>query len=260
MNSYYVTPKLQGGLGNFLFQIATAFSISKRDNKNFVVNTDDINVIHNPIDFYIENIFRKIPFVKKFVDYKSHNPYQPIVFDEIPNTKSNIKLNGYYQNEKYFLNIRKEILDLFEIDEATIKYINQKYPTVGKNTCSIHVRRGNYLKSNGFHPVQDTNYFNKAISNFDKNTTFFIFSDDINWCKENLNHLKNKIFVQDNLDYQDLYLMSFCENHIISNSSFSWWGAWMNINENKKVYYPLNWFGDKRLDSKEIKCNDWVGL
>jgi hypothetical protein len=75
------------------------------------------------------------------------------------------------------------------------------------------------------------------------NVIYIVFSDDIDWCKKNLPFLDEKIFIEGNDDFFDLYLMSKCQNNIIANSSFSWWGAWLNKSENKKVMSPKNWFG-----------------
>jgi hypothetical protein len=92
-----------------------------------------------------------------------------------------------------------------------------------------------------------------------KRTLFLIFSDDIEWCKSNLDFIKNKIFISGNLDYQDLYLMSMCNHNIISNSSFSWWGAWLNNHKNKKVIYPSRWFNFS-ADTSEIGGENWIKI
>jgi hypothetical protein len=91
---------------------------------------------------------------------------------------------------------------------------------------------------------------------------YIIFSDDISWCKENLSFLNNKIFIEGNTDFQDLYLMSKCKNNIIANSSFSWWGAWLNTNKDKIVIAPKKWFGisNSHLDTSDLYCNNWVTI
>jgi hypothetical protein len=110
-----------------------------------------------------------------------------------------------------------------------------------------------------FHPLQTLSYYEKSVSIIGEDKLYVIFSDDINWCKENLNFIKNKIFVTDNLDYQDMYLMSMCKNNIIANSSFSWWGAWLNKNTNKKVVYPYIWF-NFGPDASQIGCENWIKI
>jgi hypothetical protein len=259
MSSSLVTPFLRGGLGNYIFQIAAAYSISKRDDKEMVADLSDISIIHSPIETYYNNIFRKVKFVSEVLINSSHEPYQPIEYSEIPKTTNNLKLKGYYQNEKYFLHLREDILNLFEIDSDTLEYLTKKYSDIlSLNTCSLHVRRGNYVERSDIHPPQTVDYYKNAISIIGEEVHYLIFSDDINWCKENLNFIKNKTFITDNIDYQDLYLMSMCNNNIIANSSFSWWGAWLNKNINKKVIYPSRWFGIPFLDTSEIGCKNWI--
>jgi len=261
MDKLLVSPFLRGGLGNYLFQIAASYYISVRDDREMTVDISDISVIHSPIELYYPNIFRKIKFVSEYVNYTSHEPSQPIQYSEIPKTQNNIKLKGYYQNEKYFKLLRKEILDLYEIDLNTLEYLKMKYSNVLPiNTCSIHVRRGNYVNRSDFHPLQTIDYYKTAISIIGEDEHYLIFSDDIGWCKENLNFIKNKTYIDGNLDYQDLYLMSMCNNNIIANSSFSWWGSWLNKNKNKKVIYPSKWFGVNFLDTSEIGCENWIKL
>lgn len=260
MNNY-VSSHLQGGLGNYLFQIIAAYSISKRDNKELMIDISDIAIIHSPLELYLNNIFRNIPFgVIKNFDFIHQSDHTPISFIDIPVINGNLKLDGYYQNEKYFKEYRNEILKLYEIDVITKKYLLEKYSTViFENSCSIHVRRGNYVDRQDFHPLQTIEYYKEAISIIGEETLFLIFSDDINWCKVNLNFIKNKIFISGNLDYQDLYLMSMCNHNIIANSSFSWWGAWLNNHTNKKVVYPSRWFNFS-ADTSEIGGENWIKL
>jgi hypothetical protein len=139
--------------------------------------------------------------------------------------------------------------------------LSKKYGDVlSLNTCSIHVRRGDYIGLQNFHPVQPVSYYEEAVKIVGDDKHFLIFSDDINWCKENFTFLKNKTFVLNNLDYEDLYLMSMCKNNIISNSTFSWWGAWLNRNENKQVIIPSKWFGISysHLNTNDLYCEGWI--
>jgi len=257
--SSYVSSHLQGGLGNYLFQIAAAYGISKRDNKELRIDISDIAIIHSPLELYTDNILRNIQFGNidnfEFIHQTNH---LPITFTDIPAINGNLKLDGYYQNEKYFVKYREDILNLYKIDISTEQYLMDKYPTLTfENTCSLHVRRGNYVERQHFHPLQTIDYYKQAISIIGEETLFLIFSDDIEWCKTNLNFIKNKIFISGNLDYQDLYLMSMCNHNIIANSSFSWWGAWLNENKNKKIIYPSFWFNNGP-DSSQIGGENWV--
>lgn len=257
-----VSIKLMGGLGNMLFQIATAQAVSFRDNKKLVCGTDDMIVVHKPYSEYTDTIFRKILFSNRIDSFititENHFNYS-----EIERVDGNIKLQGYFQSEKYFIDYKKEILNLFEIDDVTKKYLFEKYGEIPKkDTCSIHVRRGDYLQLQNHHPVLSIDYYREAIELIGKEKKFYIFSDDVQWCEENFNFLENKEIVTNNLDYQDLYFMSMCEHNIIANSSFSWWGAWMNENENKKVICPSKWFGSNYsyFDTSDLYCKNWILL
>lgn len=257
-----VSTKLMGGLGNYMFQISAAYSISKRDNKELVCDYSDNMVPHKPFSEYTDNIFRKINFSNGI------GPHTPIGesgfnYHPIPNIEGNVRLNGYYQSEKYFKHIRNEILDLFDLPQSTKENINEKYKGVLKqNTCSLHVRRGDYLGLPNHHPQQPIEYYKKAVEIIGDEKTFVIFSDDINWCRENLNFINNKFFISNNKDYEDLYLMSLCNDNIITNSTFSWWGAWLNNNLNKKVIAPEMWFGvsNSHLDTSDLYCDKWIKI
>ena len=121
--------------------------------------------------------------------------------------------------------------------------LKKKYGDILKeNLCSIHVRRGDYLGLPNHHPACPLEYYEEAMKQMDDSKIFLVFSDDFGWCKENFTN-SNVIFIEDNKDYIDLFLMTLCQNNIIANSSFSWWGAWLNQNENKKVIAPNKWFG-----------------
>jgi hypothetical protein len=261
MSNVIITPFLRGGLGNYIFQIATSFATSVRDNKTMLVNTSDVSVIHSPLETYLNNIFRKIKFVDGVDCQHFHEPVQAIQYELIPNYPGNTKLMGYYQNETYFNHLRNEVLDLFEIDEETKEMLLQKYGDIlNLETCSLHVRRGNYVERQQYHPLQTVEYYTKSIETIGKDKHYLIFSDDIQWCKENLSFIENKTFVEGNKDYEDLYLMSFCKDNIIANSSFSWWGAWLNKNNNKRVIYPSVWFGNNGQITDGIGCVNWIRI
>lgn len=249
-----------GGLGNYLFQVAAGYSKSIDLNVNYVVNPNHVQVVHKPLETYLDNIFRhiKLDGYSSFGEsyYETHFHYSPI-----PDFKSPTIINGYFQSEKYFKHHENEIKSLFECPELLKNKLINKYEVLkNSETCSIHVRRGDYLALIDHHPVQDMDYYNQSISIIGEDKTFLIFSDDIEWCKNNFSFLKNKIICEGNKDYEDLYLMSLCNHNIIANSSFSWWGSWLNTNNSKKIIAPKNWFGSSKSDfiTKDIYCNDWV--
>ena len=105
-------------------------------------------------------------------------------------------------------------------------------------------------------------YYRSAVDLIGKEKLFFIFSDDINWCKNNFDFIENKFFIENNKDYEDLILMSLCSHNIIANSSFSWWGAWLNSNPNKIIISPKKWFGNKYNfhNTKDLYNEKWIKL
>jgi hypothetical protein len=236
-----VTSLLQGGLGNQLFQIATATALALRNNDVacFDIEGHKIGLQGKDALNYKSNIHRNLLNYKLDTNiiFKQNGHH----YEEIP-YQENLKLVGYFQSEKYFLDYRDYLLKLFEPTEEILQYINNKYGNIlNKNTCSINVRHGDYLRFPNHHPVCSIEYYKEAISHFN-DTTFLIFSDNINWCKHTFIG-DNFIFIEGEEDYIDLYLISMCKNNIIANSSFSWWGSWLNQNKNKKIIAPSKWFG-----------------
>jgi hypothetical protein len=247
-----------GGLGNFLFQIAAGYSFSIDNKTTFFINEKFVQSAHNSIDYYKSNLFSKL----EFSDITPQNTFQEVNFNyiQLPKLHTKTILHGYFQSEKYFKHNSDKILELFSCPEILRENLIKKYSSItNKKTCSIHVRRGNYLDLQSFHPTQTLDYYKSAISLFG-DIEYYIFSDDINWCKDNFTFLKKVVFVENNTDYEDLYLMSFCENNIIANSTFSWWGSWLNVNKNKKVIAPSKWFGTSysHLITNDLYCDNWI--
>jgi hypothetical protein len=257
-----ISIEIKGGIGNIMFQIATAYSTSLKNNMNLIVDITNYYGSHYNLDNYKNNILKNIKFSKNIITTPVYEEKE-FKFNELPKFEKSVKLSGYFQSEKYFKNYRKEILELFSPTEEILSNINKNYLSIlNKDTTSIHVRRGDYLHLENFHPTQKENYYRNAITHLNNNTLYLIFSDDINWCKNNFDFIENKIFIDNLEDFEELYLMSMCKNNIIANSSFSWWGAWMNKNENKKIISPATWFG-KSLhyhDISDIYGTNWIKI
>lgn len=259
-----VSIRLQGGLGNYLFQIACSHSYALKHNKEFFLTESDAIICHNSLNCYKPNILNKVNLLQS----KSHNGFEQYVepafsYNKIPFIQGNVYLSNYFQSEKYFKEHTKEIRELFSFPEKFVKNIKEKYENyLNEDVCFIHVRRGNYLQTQDFHLVLDLNYYMRAIKEIGKKSTFLVFSDDLEWCKENFPNSDNFVFVEGLKDYEDLLLMSMCKNGIIANSSFSWWGAWLNKNENKKIIAPKTWFGPSfsNFDTKDLYCEDWMKI
>jgi hypothetical protein len=180
-------------------------------------------------------------------------------------SSQNYYLDGYWQTEKYFLVNRQKLLNDFCLKQS-LSAVANNLANHAKSVCSvsIHVRRGDYLNYSNTFNIQSVDYYQRAI-NVLKNKLvspiFFVFSDDITWCKANLSFANDLIFIDESIaDYEQLTLMSLCSHHIIANSSFSWWGAWLGLNQDKVVIAPQNWFADHALTVNDIVPNDWLKL
>ena len=258
--TYTINPTLAGGLGNMMFQIASAMGIASK-NHEVAYDFNHVGILHKYPKDYKDNLFRKVKKQKTpTVDFENIliEP-EDFRYQKVHLPKSNIKLGGYFQSPKYFNHIKEKIIDLFSPANKDLEYINNKYKT-GKNVVSLHVRRGDYTKLSDYHYNLKIEYYLNAIDYF-KGKEFLILSDDIEWCKKNFIGNKFK-FVEKEEDYIDLYIMSMCEHNIIANSTFSWWGAYLNKNSKKVVVYPDKWFGPSNSNFKTIDVfpDEWVCL
>lgn len=253
-----------GRLGNQMFQIASTIGIAYSNKIDYGFNDWNCNYSNINYNNFLKNPLKKTTFNNNLIQYKevSFN-YNPVVLD----AKKSYDLSGYFQSEKYFNQCSDLIKEIFKLKPEHIKILQEKYPEILKeNTCSLHIRRGDYVKLQSHHPLIELEYYYNALKllypNGYEDVYIFIFSDDIDWCKKNLKLNNKVIFVDSNIDILDLFLMSFCNNNIIANSSFSWWGAYLNENKEKKVIVPKKWFGEKNkhLRTEDIYCKNWIKL
>jgi hypothetical protein len=254
--------KLEGGLGNLLFKISAGYFLSKSNNCELICDSSIKGSLHGKYSKYNNNILRNVK-IENINEPYSVFTEKSFNYSKLPDVNQNIYLDGYYQSEKYFKEFRQDIFDLFKADEGSKNLINKKYSNIiSGNTCSIHVRRNDYLRSQDSLVVLPIDYYKKSVEYMGDDLTYLIFSDDIKWCEENFNFIKNKIFITGNEDYIDLYLMSMCKNNITANSTFSWWAAWMNENKNKKVICPNLWFGPRlqHYITSDLYCENWIKL
>lgn len=294
--------RLDGGLGNQMFQYAAARRLSEKhlttlklDITSFQTQTQRqyklryFNIWeHLATDQEITaltskstaqerlaiKIFRKLGFKQltegfyhKGAVFKEKN----FCFDpELLNAPSHIYVQGWWQSEKYFSDITNVLRQ-----EYTLRYsqslVFQQISELISNTFSVslHVRRGDYVKSqetNLFHGTCNLDYYKRAIEYICEHVSqpyFFIFSDDPIWVAENLNiNFPTYLVSQDNSlhDYEELDIMRQCKHHIIANSSFSWWAAWLNCKSDKIVVAPKRWFTSDEHDTKDLIPATWIML
>ncbi|MDP3388280.1 MAG: alpha-1,2-fucosyltransferase [Eubacteriales bacterium] len=280
--------KVTGGLGNQMFQYAFYKSLKNKDsNVKLDISVFKSYNAHNGYElnrvFGIEEDFSSLEDVERLGDCKTHflskvrrrifglknSHYIQKKFEYDPEVFKfdNIYLDGYWQSEKFFEDIKDDVIrDFAFVEELSEKNIEIKTIAESENSISIHIRRGDYVtdtKANKVHGnICDLDYYEKAI-NFligkINSPIFIVFSDDIEWAKSNLK-LNNCHFVswnKGNHSYNDMRLMSYCKHNIIANSSFSWWGAYLNKNPNKIVVAPNKWFNDTSLNTINLIPNNW---
>lgn len=285
-----VAVELIGGLGNQMFQYATARALALSRNEKLLLdrhlfadyelhsyglNHFNIDCAFLEKDKSVVEPLRILEKVKAiFSQKKIYHPYieQDLTYDkelfEFPN--KNIFLKGYFQSEKYFIKFKNQLRKDFEIKSPLKKETIDFLKIIeAENSISLHIRRGDYVNNpaaNAIHGTCDLNYYHRAIETIKKeieNPVFFIFSDDIDWAKENLKIDHSTHFVDFNdasTNYEDLKLMSNCKHNIIANSSFSWWGAWLNSYKFKIVITPSKWFKTDIHNSKDIIPESWMKI
>ena len=280
--------RILGGLGNQMFQYAFYLSLLEKGFEAKIDITQFRNYkLHN--GYELERIFNVDPQIATYDEVKKNSrnkknelisklnrkilPPKPTEFlekkafkfdSDVFRTKGNTYFEGYWQNHLYFKDIKNKVLEEFHfkkpLKQNNIELLRQ---IISSNSVSIHIRRGDYLTEKNLGAVCNIAYYSNALEFISlkvKNPTFFVFSDDIVWCKTHLPD-RNYKFVDYNIgtnSYLDMQLMSNCKHNIIANSSFSWWAAWLNDNCQKIVISPVLWTKD--ISSKTILPNDWIKI
>ncbi len=248
--STFVVPFTVGRMGNFLFQAAATIGYARRHGLEFTVPAKPYPPRYDPV--YLSHLVHpKFDGLMPSVTVKEKAfHYHDIEFKEEWRDGRTIMLEGYWQSEKYFKEIRSEILALFG-------FRWRFHP----GSVSVHVRRTDYLKWKKKHPPVPKEWIEKAMGLF-PGARFVFFSDDTNWCVREFGHRDDCTFSVGQGEVEDLERISSCEHHICSASTFSWWGSWLNQNSNKRVIIPKPWFvsGWGGHDIKDIVPPEWERL
>lgn len=286
-----IITKLQGGLGNQMFQYAVAFSCSERvyidfsflasqntTNHHFTKRDFELtlfpNLKYKEFTGFHRNLFfsnsRTYRLLRKLFQIKLNLIKQQE--NELVLIKKNrlIYFDGYFQSEQYFSSKRKELLSVFKFPslDKNNEAIRDKI-IEHSNSVSLHIRRGDYLKEEikKYHGILSAQYYDSAIEIISKKYSdahFFVFSDDEGYAKKQYGHYKNFTIVEGNTKeaWKDMALMSFCKHHIIANSSFSWWGAWLSESKESIKIAPNNWFNSEiaNFDIHNIVPKNWIKI
>jgi hypothetical protein len=259
--SNVVEGKLTGQLGNQLFVIAATVSLAL-DHHALPVFPDYLSDKSNNIPFYFEKMFYHLNTSRFPISHRYHEPfyeYCPIPY------KRNMSIRGYFQSEKYFKKHKKEILKLFAPHPEITEYLTTKYKDILAHPTTVSLHWRSYHDEDPEQKIfiqYGKSYYEKAIERFPNDALFVVFSNKIDACKKELLSIhRPMVFIEGNYDYQDLYLMSMCTHNIISNSSFSWWAAYLNPNPNKIILTPPRWYTPScGLDDKDVVPPEWFRI
>jgi len=235
-------------LGNQIWQLSVAMSLAKTNKDKVALPEWSYSSV------FQEDFTPERKGIISLVWSESNFHYTPIEY------KKHMNIKGYFQSYKY---LDKELVqDIFTFKKDITESLYEKHKELlDQPNCSIHIRRGDYLNLPDHHPVVSMDYILEAVKEFPEGTKFLVFSDDTEWCKNNFPDLESKFFViEDQSDIEDLALQTLCDSNIIANSSYSWWGAYLNTNPTKKVIVPKKWFGTaySHYETKDMHPQSWI--
>lgn len=279
-----IISQLKGGLGNQMFQYALGRKLSLQNNKVLILDLSyvkkdslrnyelvNLNIQAETSTKNQEQLFAKANKLQRFL------PFYQLISEKSKRaadhkfaaTAGFTYLDGYWQSEEYFKDIRKQLIKDFQLKKPLDRASKKTLNLISKhNSVAVHSRRTDYVTNtaaNKVHGVCSLAYYKKAIKYITKKIQephFFIFSDDINWVKNNLK-LNNCFYMDKNpieKGFKDLELMKNCKHFITANSSFSWWGAWLSENQNKIVVAPKPWFAKKSLNEGDTVPIQWIRI
>ena len=251
--------QLLGGLGNCLFITATLYSLSIDKKLPYCVSNNTQSCTkRKEEEEWLRTILKSVPKVnKRPKQVKSLYKEKSMKYKQFPKKVGSTQLYGYFQSDKYFSKNKDKIVSLFTEYKNEIQSDLDKKFQFKKPTISIHVRRADYVKLQHAHVVQPEQYYEdalnamvkklgfKSINKMNAKYTMVIFSDDIPWCQTEskvFSKMFDAHFMGRNSAIEDMYLMSMCDHHIIANSTFSWWGAYINTKKDVTVVAPSAWF------------------
>lgn len=288
--------KIKGGLGNQLFQYAAGRHLAEMRGVELKLDLSYINAdpngaytkreleldvfnvkcsiaeknqtaafLKNSGNRYVRTICRNYPGLFKHAYIaESGNLFH----DKFYSYPKNTYLDGFWQSEKYFKPIRSVLLEELSLKNGLTEEAQALADKIiSSNAVSVHIRRGDYVSDknvNSHHGALQLDFYQNAMEALKQQTNVdhaYVFSDDIKWCKENIKFDLTTSFVEFTTKVsgsEEMMLMSKCKHNIIANSSFSWWAAWLNRNESKRVVAPKNWFTS--VENPDIYPEGWIKL
>jgi hypothetical protein len=246
-----------GQLGNQMFQYALLVGVKHKTNSEIIIDNEVRNTSY---------LFDFFDFKECTIgNFKTENMFEESTYHYSPeafNINQDTNFRGYFQSEKYFKHVEDIVRSEFKFKEDLLDRVNsflKQYE--GKRLVSVHIRRGDYVIHQDAHPLCTIEYYNKAMDMLDGDDVMFICtSNDKEWCVENIKR-DNIVYNYSELIH-DMCLISQCDDHIIANSTFSWWGSWLGSDKNKKIIAPSVWYGERynHWDTKDLYCENFIKI
>jgi hypothetical protein len=250
-----------GQLGNQMFQYASLKGIAGKHGYQYCIPKNSVvtDALGNKLRTELFDVFNLNVNIQKIeTDQYLQEPSFNYSENFVNSCPDNVSLWGFFQSEKYFKHIEKEIRKDFTFKDEIVEDCENIIKDIFDDPIALHIRRGDFLINSGNHYNQSLEYYENALSEFDFDRQVVIFSDDPKWCMSQDLFFSDRFIVSESAGpYHDLYLMTQCSDFIIANSTFSWWGAWLANRGN--VIAPKKWFGsnNSHLDTKDLYPDDW---
>lgn len=254
-----------GEFGNQLFQIAATIGHALKSDQEYIFPPWKGLTSQEEYSQYFQN---PIPQTHNFPNFEVFYQEKEFFYKEIPITNKNLDIFGYFQSEKYFKHCEKTIKDVFKpnntlknidiIDYNDSVCIQLRFYDCSRPYKTQHIGFDVDPQSNFYYqPEENIEFYKKAIKFFGKNKKYYITSNNSQKAKEMFGGYDN-FYILDNFNYiEQFFIQTKCENNIISNSSFGWWGAWLNENKEKGIFAPKNWFKDKNMNTSDLYPLTW---
>jgi len=284
-----IIAKIFGGLGNQMFQYAAGRSLALAHDCELKLDLSWFGVYHSyayqlnlfgiqaeiaspdEVSRFVGSFPRLTRILRKGIKVGKRSYYleRGFAFDErFYDRTLPVYLDGYWQSWKYFEPYAKQIKEELTLLSPLVGRNFELAKRMAKvNSVSIHIRRGDYVTNrtaNSVHGFVGGEYYEAALQRISEcvsNPFYFVFSDDLEWARHSFGGIENIIFVDHNrgvLSYEDIRLMSMCQHHVLANSSFSWWAAWLGYHPGKQVLYPSNWFATRGKDISSLCPPVWI--
>lgn len=248
-----------GQIGNQMFQYAALKGIAVSNQVDYFIPPKEVFGTQYPIISKLDDCF-DLECNRGISDFNTYEE-KKFSFDDdlMDGVIFDLNLHGYFQSEKYFSHCKEEIRKDFTFKPEILDPCHEMTSSFDE-LISLHIRRSDYVGNEYYH-LQPLSHYEVALSMIGSDSPVLVFSDDVEWCKEQDLFSDDRFMISESNDpYIDLCLMTLCDYHIIANSSYSWWGSWLS--NSKKVIAPKKWFAGPAInnDTSDLYCSNWIVL